>query len=80
MHATSFLLLQAEGCLCSSPDGRQVLVGSADGSVTLLPADLAFKGAESVPVHLHDMWAGEHMRYAGTVECHVCSALTVHED
>ena len=50
--------LQVAGCLSSSPDGSQVLVGSADGSITLLPADLTFKGADSVPVTLHDMWTG----------------------
>ena len=51
--------IQADGCLCTSPDRSLVMVGSADGSVTLLPGNLAFKGGDSVPVVVHDMWSGK---------------------
>lgn len=54
-------LLQAAGALCANTAGGLLLVGSADGSLTLDQSKLGISDHHSTDLALHDMWAGERL-------------------
>lgn len=54
-------LLQAAGALCANTAGSLLLVGSADGSLTLEQSKLGSGDHPSSDLALHDMWAGEFL-------------------
>lgn len=45
--------------MCANMAGSLLLVGSADGSLTLEPSKLGSSDPASSDAALHDMWAGE---------------------
>lgn len=58
---------QAGGAMCANTAGSLLLVGSADGSLTLDHSKLDAGDAGCSHVALHDMWAGEAVAYAQAV-------------
>ena len=59
-------LLQAAGALCVNTAGGLLLVGSADGSLTLEQSKLGSSDHLSSNIALHDMWAGEPVHFVPT--------------
>ena len=59
-------LLQAAGALCANTAGGLLLVGSADGCLSLEHSKLGSSDHPSSDLALHDMWAGQPLAFVPT--------------